>query len=229
MNTPYIQSIVLFACSTIVASTCFAARMSVFGNRELSPSNYTDWPGIDKAINDKSRVFQVWVNGNESFSYSGNTDALNRVLEKFGKTDVPKLTVFIRPAIGETVQSDEESSEKIPVDWKLQVVGGIVRSSITQRELHHVWHMEPTLTIFVSDRLKLDAIKIPAHINVIGLEDERRRLQKAQEILLPEVKLEAMQNLQQFDKERAASDEKVFDKRLKAIRNFIDKHRESIV
>ena len=148
-------STILSACvCLLIPSTCFAVLTSTVGNKQLSAANYVDWPQLVDAINDPSRVFQVWCNGNEDFSYSGDTATLNRVLKKFARTEAQELTVVLRPGPGHSVTVD---GEKKQIDWSIHMIGGIARAMIQHHKLTSVWDMHPTLTIYVTDRLELNA------------------------------------------------------------------------
>ena len=61
LNTGFLRaSIVAISAICGAISPCRALLTSEAGNKELSAANYTDWPGLVEAINDKSRVHQVW-------------------------------------------------------------------------------------------------------------------------------------------------------------------------
>ena len=53
----------------------FAAATETVGNQALNAANYGDWQGIMPVINHKSRVYHLWVNGNEHFYYRGDAKA----------------------------------------------------------------------------------------------------------------------------------------------------------
>src|SRR5690242_1671153 len=44
------------------------------------------WPkGIDELLRHRSRVYSIWVNGNEEFYFKATPTQINELLEKFGK------------------------------------------------------------------------------------------------------------------------------------------------
>ena len=59
-----------------LAAQALAEGTEEFGNKPLSPASYETWPGIAEVVNDKSRVYQNWVNGNENMYYAGGGDEL---------------------------------------------------------------------------------------------------------------------------------------------------------
>ncbi len=209
-------AILLIACLPAAA-----LLTSEKGAKELSPANYTDWPGLAAAINDPARVYQVWVNGNEQFFYRGDTAALNRVLKKFSETQTPRLQVILRPGPGPEVEL--ENGERQPADWSLQIVGGIARASITHRGLDAVWNMDPTLTIYLTEGIALADMVIPDPIAVLQLEDLRRRYLEAQKLEGEEIRREAAQFLQVLteDAEREGEAAAVFTERVNAIAGHV--------
>lgn len=52
-----------------------------FGNKPLNAANFTDWPEIMPVVNHTSRVYHVWVNGNEYMYSAGDVAALNDTLQ----------------------------------------------------------------------------------------------------------------------------------------------------
>ena len=99
-------------------STCFILALAVLmswlarpaksmateeiGNAPMNELNYQDWKGVMPVIDHHSRVYQIWVNGNEHFYYSGETKLLNEVLENFAGVEGPVREVILRPGSGET-------------------------------------------------------------------------------------------------------------------------------
>jgi hypothetical protein len=70
-------------CAFTACAFLWAAGEEHFGNDPLSDANYQDWKGIMPVINDTSRVYHVWINGNENFYYRANTDALKTSTLRF--------------------------------------------------------------------------------------------------------------------------------------------------
>lgn len=231
MNTrpsPKIFSLALLAPALCGPLACYALMTGELGNKELSAANYTDWPGLVDAINDKSRVRQVWVNGNESFSYSGDTEALNRVLKKFAATDVPRLNVILRPGPGQSVEIE---GKKKQIGWRIQILGGIAKASVTQRKLDTLWHIDPTLTVYVTDMIDLGQLEIPEKVNVLQVRDLRKRYKAGLKSDDERVKKEAanfMKSLEddaKRDGDADAADR--FKGRVKTIRKFVAKRRDA--
>jgi hypothetical protein len=195
---------------------------SIRGNAKLSAENYTDWPGLVEAINDQSRVFQIWCNGDERFFYSGDTATLNRVLRKFAKTKVPELHVVLRP--GPTPLNGKPSK----IDWHIHVIGSIARASIQHRELASISDVHPTFTIYITDRLDLDAISIPPGVIVLQLEDIRKRYLDAQKHGKPHVRLEATRRLDQLEEDanREGKALQEFKGQIANIEKYVRRHRK---
>jgi hypothetical protein len=149
----------LFLLTLLLApKLCLAIGTEEKGNRPLSERNYTDWKGIIPIVNDKSRVYQVWVNGNEYLCYKGKTRELNATLATFAKVDVKNHVVVMRPG-----PADRHSFDKtpIPFNWEIHLIGGIAKSRATDDIEDLEWQRDPVLTIYVTDDIDLGTIEIP--------------------------------------------------------------------
>jgi len=142
----------------LAPSRCLAIGTEEKGNQPLSELNYTDWKGIMPIVNDKSRVYQVWVNGNEYLCYKGKTKELNATLATFAKVNVKNHVVVMRPG-----PSDRHSFDKtpIPFNWEIYLIGGIAKSRATDDIEDFEWQRDPVLTIYVTEDIDLDTLEIP--------------------------------------------------------------------
>lgn len=143
-----------------------------FGNEPLSPQNYTDWPGVVPVVNDPSRVYCNWVNGNEHLYYRGDARALNAALRKFAQLENGPREVVLRPGPGRT-----KSFEGKPVafDWMLHLVGGIAGHLATLEKGDRIWSRSPVLHVYLGDRLKIGDLDVPDGIRLIGLDTLKAR------------------------------------------------------
>ena len=149
------------------------------GNAPLSPSNYRDWPGIVPIVNHKSRVYQIWVNGNEFFHYRSDTRTLNHALTEFAKVQTARRVVILRAGPAKAQGFDEK---RIPYDWNLHLVGGIARAHAgEQADTSAVWDVYPTITIFIGGNIELEKLQIPKGITVLELADLRARFRRGLE------------------------------------------------
>ena len=186
------------------------------GNRKLAESNYTDWPGLVDAINDESRVGQFWVNGSEWFSYSGDMEALNRVLKEFGETQVEELAVVLRPGTGKTAKVEGKA---YVIDWELHITGGIARAYFEKAGVHLKHRLVPTLTINVSERIVLADLRIPERVKVLQWADLRKRTEAQTKADTEVAKREAEGEIKRLEEEAKGEG---FEKRLVAIRKFVE-------
>src|ERR1700678_4556702 len=63
-------------------SVVLALGQESFGNTPVA--NQPEWvKGVLDVVNQESRVYSMWVNGNENFFYRGNAQALNEALKKY--------------------------------------------------------------------------------------------------------------------------------------------------
>ncbi len=168
------RTTVLACVLAALASTPFYGLMeSHEGNAPLSPANYTKWPGLAEVVNDKSRVYHVWVNGNEEASYRGDTAALERTLLAFAAVQIEERVVILRPGRGEF--SDPILGSKL-YDWKLGFIGGIARGLFEEQDAELVWAKHPTLTVYTGGDVDLESLKIPKGITqLVQIQDLRER------------------------------------------------------
>jgi hypothetical protein len=159
------------------AARALAAGTEQFGNEPLSPANYEAWPGIAEVVNDKSRVYQSWVNGNENMYYAGSADELNRVLKLFAAAKIPLREVVFRPDPGAT-RSFHDMEPKIKFNWHLQVVGGIAASLTGTDKGELVWPKHPRLTIHTPG-LELSKLDIPEGTTLISVDELSARTREA--------------------------------------------------
>lgn len=208
----------------LIPAFVFAAATSEEGNKPLSAANYKDWPNLVDAINDKSRVYQFWVNGNESFYYQGDTEAANRVLKEFAETDYQNLQVVLLPGPAPTMES---LGEKVTADYRINIIGGIARAFIGRGNLKRVYFLQPTMTVYVSDRIELSSLKIPNNVTLLQLHDLENRFQKGLEDDDQEVKTTAQRLLDQLNKEfqRQGEEYKKMEKELSEIEEIIKTNR----
>ncbi|MBS0202612.1 MAG: hypothetical protein JSS49_06900 [Planctomycetes bacterium] len=159
----------VLAVSLTLPALCFALLYTVEGNAPQSAENYKRWPGFVDVVNQPSRQQLVWCNGAESFYYSGDTQALNAILRDFAKVECPTHTVIFRPG---PLQNK--------YDWHVAIVEGIARHHVVANRLQLVNDLDPVLTVYISDKLKLDSVVVPQEIQIRQLSDLRSRYLDAQ-------------------------------------------------
>ena len=89
-----------------VGSSCgFASSLSrhammgeeTIGNEPFHDANFKDWPNIMPVINNKSRVYHTWVNGDERFYFDLDPEQLNELLIDFAKLKRRKGSLDFAP------------------------------------------------------------------------------------------------------------------------------------
>lgn len=168
--------IVTAAFGQLAAQKAFALATDEIGNAPLSELNYTEWKGIMPLVNDKARVYQVWVNGNESFYYKGATKPLNVALATFAKVEVKNHVVVLRP--GPVERRAIRDKTPISFNWELHVVGGLARSRATDDIEDLEWQKDPVLTIYIGGDIDLDKLEIPKGVTLRaapGQNDEAKK------------------------------------------------------
>jgi hypothetical protein len=119
-------------------STVRALGQETFGNAPAV--NQPEWAkGILDVVNLESRVYSVWVNGNESFYYSGDAGALNKAIKKYAAVQSDVRRLILLPGTGKT-QTFE--GKPIAYDWQLHVPSGIYKAVAKKNDAE--------LTVFIN-------------------------------------------------------------------------------
>lgn len=153
--------------------TLFPALLPAMGTEELGNRPVTgqkEWPeGTLDAINLPTRVYSRWINGNESFFYQGATADLQATLEKFATIKTSHRRIVFRASRGGTSTFEGKA---VASSWELLVPSGIYLGVARGAKLPLVLPTEPTLFVDVGSKsLKLNALKVPAGIEVVGPDD----------------------------------------------------------
>lgn len=175
---------VRFACAFVAlillagtAPSVFALMTEEEGNKPLNARDYTDWPGIMPVINDKARVYQFWVNGNEQFFYRGDVEVFNEAIKHFARVKVKPVPASegdgTRPGLRKLVVEPAPGVHKafhektIKHDWNLQIVGGI-SAHAARADATIGLPLDPTITVYVGkEGLDPAKIVVPRGVTVI--------------------------------------------------------------
>lgn len=150
--------------------TAFPASASALLEEKVGPQPkefvQQSWPtGIAPLLRDPTRVYSVWVNGNNDFFFDADDDALKRLIGHYAKMNLRDHVVHVRP--GQPVVT---SFKKVEYRYNvhLKLLEGIA-----------LWHarsqtddaktFEPELTIFVHDEQQqalLQSFDWPEHLIV---------------------------------------------------------------
>ncbi|MFO1094620.1 MAG: hypothetical protein U0992_15140 [Planctomycetaceae bacterium] len=217
----------------LLPAVAFGMAMCERGNNPHSALNYPNWPGIIDVVNDLSRESWCWVNGGETLSYRGDTTALNRVLKEFGEVEAEELRVELLPGPGrlQLLKSKEELTDPSDnnADWELRLLQGIVRGHVQHEGMEAIYDMHPTLTIYVTDRIDLNSLEIPARLKVLQHADLRQRYVDGVDFGDYKVRARAKQFLEKFDAKtpQTGAEAEEFKSRLAQIDAFVQKHKTS--
>jgi hypothetical protein len=147
-----------------------------FGSHKLSPRNYEQFKDIMALLEHGQRVYHCWVNGNEQFFYRDDVDTLNESLQAFALVGCNTREVLLRPGPALTTSFHEK---KIDFDWDVHIVGGIAGHMSKLDQGEKVWNTSPMVTIYISERIPLEKLKIPDGVSVIELSDLKSRYREA--------------------------------------------------
>jgi hypothetical protein len=123
-----------------------------------------DWPkGIVAIPRLPSRVYSIWVNGNETFYFMADPNEVDGMLALFAGTRMRDHIVQIRPGTG-TVRSFD--GREIQYNASLQIVAGLVRF-VAREEQRDDLPLEPELTLYAGqDASWLDQLNWPSKLIV---------------------------------------------------------------
>lgn len=160
------NSLVFLVAATAIVSLApraFGLGDETIGSEPLNEANYAEWKGIMPVINDKSRVYSNWVNGNEHFFFQGTTKELNAALAEFAKIEVKTHEVLLRPGPGITTTFGHK---EVPHNWELHLMGGISKHVLTLDKGEEVWNKDPRLTIYVGGDIDLSKLEVPKGVTL---------------------------------------------------------------
>lgn len=103
------------------------------------------WPvGIVELVRHQSRVYTIWVNGNENFYFMASPESINDLIRLFSQMRLRDHELWITQGEGHI---NTFSGQRISYDVNLHVLGGIVRAVAGREQSPDT--LEPTLTIVV--------------------------------------------------------------------------------
>lgn len=149
---------VLLLIGPVSARPTFAVVIEGFGNRRLAAPRR--WPGLERVINHSSRVYYQWFNGSETCCFRGEPDDLNELLLRYAVVKAERLEVVLQRG-GKEIK--DSSGAALAVDCRIEFSDDIPGRAL------------PSLTIYVSDRLPLDSIRIPKSLSVSDPQRLRER------------------------------------------------------
>ena len=207
----------------LTPGVCLALAYGESGNKPQSAANYEDWPGLVDVVNDPSRAYLFWCNGDETLWYQGETEDLNRMLEQFAEVDLPERRVVLVPGDGPLNKAEKDAA----YDWMLHVVAGIAKGRIDHFQLEKVEDVHPTLTVYVTDRIDLDALEIPEGVTLVQTADLRSRYEDALESGTENERKAAQRLLDRLDEQvdRKGEDARVYKRRLAEIAAFVERQK----
>ena len=113
------------------AQTSFGLATEQIGPNSTVPYPQGIQPGMPKGIfeitNLESRVYSIWVNGNENFYFKATVEEINEMISLFSKVAMRDHIVRIKTGQGKT--QTIISKDEIEYNVSLQVVTGIAASS----------------------------------------------------------------------------------------------------
>ncbi len=120
------------------------------------------YKGIVELPRHSSRVYSVWVNGNENFYFQSSPDEINELISLFSKARLRDHEIQLEPGTN-TVKSF--GGNVFDYNVSLQILDGIALAM--NREKDTAATHEPRLTVYVGeDSALLKQLKLPANIHL---------------------------------------------------------------
>lgn len=171
------MKIAVLTAALALVLACPAAALALgeeaFGNAPRTKQ--PEWAvGILEVVNLRSRVYTQWVNGNESFYYKGDANALNEAIVKFAAVKDDQRRLVLLPGAGKTRSF---GGKEIEFTWQLHVPSGIYRA--VSREKHAV------MTVYLPDpkpRGRVDRKQVQKWIGLLDDDSFEIRRSATQEL-----------------------------------------------
>jgi len=163
------RTIPFWMCSLVLAVGGVAHAMateqigpdSVIGHPTVAQP---DWPaGIEALPRHPSRVYSIWVNGNETFYFQAKPEEVNDLVASFSKARMRDHEIVIA---GERREVKTFAGDPVECNVSLQIVAGLVLFMARERERTDL-PLEPRLTIYAGEnRAILDRSAWPENVIV---------------------------------------------------------------
>jgi hypothetical protein len=141
----------------------FGLAQESFGNAPISPN--PEWPnGIEVLIKLSSRVYSVWVNGDEKFYYEGDVQAVNSFLKSFAAIKIPVHQIVVD---NEWLAVKKLSGENVRYDWMLSVPSGIYRAHVIKEKGADANEQYPSVHISASNDIDFDRLIMPENTSMV--------------------------------------------------------------
>ena len=125
--------IVLFLLCVIFGACdlCYGMATERIGpDTDYLTGSQPDWPiGIVEIPRHMSRVYSIWVNGNETFYFKTTVEEMDEILGLFAKARMRDYVVRIQTGEG---KARTFSDEEIEYNVSLQIVAGLVLFAVAK-------------------------------------------------------------------------------------------------
>ena len=157
--------------ASLLSSSAMMGEETI-GSEPFGDANFKDWPNVLPVVNNKSRVYHTWVNGDERFYFDADPEQLNELLVDFANLK-GKKEVLILPQTDDVKTFDRKRS--FAFNCQLHLVGGIAKHIADQDKGSIYWPLDPRLTIHVTPKTDLAKLKIPKSIELVSLAEIKKR------------------------------------------------------
>lgn len=179
MHTNSRQALTAILLLAILPARLWALGEEQLGNDPLSDANYVKWPGLAAVVNDKSRVYYSWVNGNENFYYITSSAELSGMLARFAAATLKNHEVVLLPGPGKTRSFN--GVNEFTVNCHLQIFDGIAAHQLTLDKGDQVWPKEPRLTVYSGGDIDLTKLEIPKGLSLVTPAELSARIRQGSE------------------------------------------------
>ena len=126
------------------------------------------WPcRIEQALRDPSRVYSVWVNGDESFYFDSTPEKINKLLNLYSKARLRDHEVKLE--IGKPATVSLMDKRSFNYNLKISMIGGIALYTNREDDTNNGRTLEPSLTLYLdANRVLPTQLKLPENVVVTG-------------------------------------------------------------
>jgi hypothetical protein len=143
------RTLLALVAALAFAGCAFALATEHFGREPIVAQQWSFNPKVVEVANLPSRHYWYEVNGDPTFYFRGNTDALNTALQRFAAVDEPGQEIVLMP--GPPQVRSLTGEQAVEADWMLRAPAGLYAARMMNEQGTKVLTRHPTLTAYVTD------------------------------------------------------------------------------
>jgi hypothetical protein len=180
----FVLSVTVAGPLLLGATNALALATERIGNKPVTGPEYEEWPYLLSVLNDTHRVYRVWCNGQETFSFQGDAEALNEALQRFALVRMPTHEVVLLPGPAFTQGLDGQST--FAADWSVSFGCGLL-GILAHGKAAVFCNKDPVITVRIGGgNIDLAKVRIPRGFTVLemaGLEKKYIQAMRGNDIV----------------------------------------------